>query len=102
MITFLGKNKMFSNEIMHRIENGQTFEDISKIYNIPIDALKANNKEEIYDGQCVILCGFGKKYHIVKPAETLETIAQKYNTTKQSLKQKNSAQQIFVGQLLEI
>lgn len=42
-------------------------------------------------------------FHIVKPCETLDLIAQKYDTTVQNIRTKNNiGSKVFIGQILKI
>ena len=43
-----------------------------------------------------------KKFHIVKPSETLQSIAQKYNISVSSIKELNKLKEIFIGQIIKI
>lgn len=97
MIKFLGKNKFENPFVLHRFSGHQTIEDLEKLYNQKIE-----KDFEVYDGQCVILMTSQKTFHVVKPAETLKTIAQKYNTTEEKLKLKNKTKKLFIGQKIEI
>ncbi len=102
MINFLGKNKFSSPEILYRAKQGETLSDIAKKYNIGMEVLRQNPTKDLYEGQCILICGLDKKYHIVKPAETISSIAKMYNTSPEVILEKNNTQQIFIGQLLEI
>jgi len=102
MFNFIGKNKVFNNTVLHQVTTGQTLKDIAKQYNTNLEVLKQNPTKELYAGQCIALTNLDKKYHVVKPAETIQTIAQKYKTTPEIILQKNKVRQIFIGQLLEV
>jgi len=102
MFNFIGKNKTFNTTILHQVTTGQTLKDIARQYNTNLEVLKQNPTKELYTGQCIALTNLDKKYHVVKPAETIQSIAQKYETTPEKILEKNNAQQIFIGQLLEV
>lgn len=102
MFKFLGKNKVFNSTILHQVKLGETLKDIAKEYNVNYEILKQNPTQELYAGQCVLVSHLGKKYHIVKPLETVSSISKLYNISEEELLQKNNARQIFIGQLLEI
>ena len=102
MIKFLGKNKVFNSTILHRVQKDETLEDIAKIYNISTQILKQNITKNLYAGNCLAICGLNKKYHIVKPCETILSIAKQYDISAEQLLQKNKITKIFIGQMLEI
>ena len=101
MLTILGKNKHFSSSILHQIEDGENLKNKKKRYNISVELLKHKNSE-IYAGNAILIEGVDKKYHIVKPAETIDSIAKKYNISPQEIMEKNNTTKLFVGQLLEL
>lgn len=43
-----------------------------------------------------------KKFHVVKPGETLQKIAEKYKVSHLSLKQLNNVKEVFIGQIIQI
>lgn len=102
MFDFLGKNKRFTQDVLHQVTTGQTLNDIARQYNSNLEVLKQNPTKNLYSGQCLMLSNLDKKYHIVKPAETIQKIADKYHSTPEKIMQKNNVRQIFIGQLLEI
>lgn len=53
-------------------------------------------------GDYVIFKRNCQKFHIVKPNETINLIAQKYNISEQEIINKNSTTKIFIGQQLKI
>ena len=102
MIKVLGKNKVFNSTILHKVEKGQTIDDIAKIYNVSIELLRQNKTKNLYPGQVIALSGLNKKYHIVKPAETIQSIAKQYDISVDYILSKNKIEKIFIGELLEI
>lgn len=42
------------------------------------------------------------KFHVVKPGETLQKIADKYNVSHLSLKELNNVKEVFIGQIIKI
>lgn len=100
MFKFLGKNKAFNSTVLHEVLEGETLEQIARKYGVTVQALKQNPTKEIYAGQRIAISGMDRRYHVVKPTETLASIAKLYNTTTAAIKEKNKTQQIFVGQLL--
>ncbi|MBR1925422.1 MAG: LysM peptidoglycan-binding domain-containing protein [Clostridia bacterium] len=102
MIKFLGKNKIYNETILHQFSANETLFDVAKKYNISLEVLKHNKTQNIYAGQCIAISGLNKKYHLVRPTETIKSIAKLYNTTPLDILKKNNVQQIFIGQLLEI
>ncbi len=102
MIKPLGKNVIFNPTILHRVLQNETIEDISKHYHIPTQILERKYGKNLYVGQCLIINTTNKKYHIVKPAETIAGICKQYDISIDELKKKNNITNIFIGQMLEI
>lgn len=72
-------------------------------FSISVNAIVRNNSSvDFYEGEVIKIM---KKYnilHVVKPMETLETIANKYNTTIENLAKQNAltSKRLFIGQTL--
>ena len=58
--------------------------------------------EELKIGDRVLVVYTTLKTHIVRPAETIKSIAEKYGTSEEDIMIKNNIKQIFVGQQLFI
>ena len=102
MIKILGKNKFANKIIMHKVLKDETVEDISKAYNIPKQIIERKYGNKLYAGECLILTNINKKYHIVKPLDTINEICKQYDISCDELKSKNNITQLFIGQMLEI
>ncbi len=101
MIEFLGKNLVFSNYIFHKFKNGETIESVSSLYHINKTIIE-KCCDEVYAGNCILIPVKNKKYHIVKPTETIASICKKYDISYDELISKNSIKKLFIGQMLEI
>lgn len=72
--------------------------DRKKLEYMGYKIVRGNENDEI-----VVVERVFDTFHIVKPCETLATIAQKYNTTVQKLMLQNSVKsKVFIGQILKI
>lgn len=91
---YLEKNVVVFNETF-------TINELSKKVNIPIDEILCENKN-IRKGDIVILPNKKYKCYVVKPADTIMLIAQKFNVSEKHIVVTNNLKQIFVGQQLLI
>ena len=90
---------------LYRVQSGETLESICKKLKVNenyICALNQIDKEQIEKGDVLFISKTNYVYHIVKPMETLFSIAKQYNTSVEELKQKNNIEVLFVGQKLFI
>ena len=58
--------------------------------------------EKLCIGDYILIKKINKSFHVVKPGETLKSIATFYNKDEDYLKQKNKTSRLFVGQLLKL
>lgn len=78
--------------------------DLKSTFNAFEDGVIRNNdKLDLYCGEIVKICVSNKILHIVKPAESIATIAKKYNVSEDELiNQNNIKDKVFIGQRLYI
>lgn len=91
--------------IIYTVQYAETFDTIGKDFGInPSVIKKYNGAETLRQGQRIIIPIVDTSCitHIVKPAETLLTIADMYNVSIEHIKQNNHIDTIFVGQHLSI
>lgn len=114
--------KEVSNRTVHVVKKNETLSSIAKKYHVSVSNLKKWNnlkKDVISVGQKLTIYSSGgpmatgpsdsgtsssPKYHVVKPNETLISIAKKYNTTVANLKKLNhlKSDSISVKQKLRV
>ena len=106
--------KESSNERFHKVRKGETLSEIAEEYKVSLESLrKANNisGNKIIAGQELEIPGSqinsqmsNDGIHIVENGETLYSIAIKYKTSVQKIKQLNnlSSSKIIVGQKLKV
>ena len=90
-----------------KIEN-QTFEQLSKKFGVSVQSLKSYNKINfLYDGMFIAIPNNvefqsfeSKKVYVVKPADTIEKIADKLGVSQEYLKKQNQVSRVFIGQKL--
>ena len=102
MIKLLGKNVIFNTNVIHKVQDGETIYSIAQIYHINPKMLEAKYGNNLYSGQCLLIYCSNKKYHIVKPAETIEKICRQYDISQDKLLKQNNITKLFIGQMLEI
>lgn len=84
-----------------KIEKNTTKKELAEKYKIHISQIISNG-EELEAGEYAILKDLDKKIHIVKPFESIEDIAKKYNVTKDYILKHNNIREIFIGERLII
>ncbi len=99
------------------MKKGEKMSEVKKVDILPFEVVKTvgNTKAEISKDFCVpqsailgeddgfvIVDRKTNRVHTVLPGETLSSIAQKFGTTVQEIKEKNNILFIFVGQQLFI
>ena len=84
-----------------RIKKAQNIEDFAKenMYSLSQIVCESNN---LLPGDIVLVKDTNKVLHIVKPLETLSSIAKKYNVTIEYITKQNNIDKIFIGQQLYI
>ena len=104
MIKVLKHSHMFCEKLLHQVGQNETLTSIASDYNTTVASIKSANPElnEIRAGACIFITDINQRFYVVKPTDTLESIAQKHRTSKEKIKQKNNLKEIFIGQLLSI
>ncbi len=93
----------FNDFIIYKVLRNESFMEISKKFNVPIQVLyKENDKKETFEGDRIIVIRDSKILHVVKPAETLQQIANMHNVSIEHIKKNNTITEIFIGQILSI
>jgi LysM repeat protein len=91
--------------IIIKVYDGQTIEEIAKNYHLPVSLLKQYNdiKDDISEGDRLVIPFEVRAVHIVKPLETLAKIAKLYDTSIEKIKNDNNLIDApFIGQQLMI
>lgn len=85
------------------VKKGDTLQEIAQCYNTHTHNIIRNNPNiELYEGEMVIIVRNNKKTHIVKPMQSLKSIALQHQTTVDNLIKINNLKstRLFVGQML--
>lgn len=84
-------------KIIHRVERGETLKDIAQIYKIPSGIIAGYNEitSGIHTGQRLVIPKIEGKVYRVKPGDTAESIAIKFNITAEELLAQNKAELIY-------
>ena len=88
--------------LIYTVKMGETRDSIAKKFGVSIQNVDTIEMDELLCGDKVIVDINEKLYHIVRPAERLCDISQKYNVPVEKLKEINNTTQVFVGQRLLI
>ncbi len=89
----------------YQLKVGEDLIAISNKFNIsPNKIIRNNPNVDFYEGEVVKLIYESNKTHIVTPTENLASIAQKYNTSIETLIKINNlnSTRLFIGQQLII
>lgn len=91
-------------KIIHKVNKDETLYTISKKYKIPFYIIaKENDIDEVSSGMRIIIPNPKGIKHIVKPYETLEIIAKRFNISAQMIKDNNyELKEVFLGQVIYI
>ena len=93
------------NNVLVQVQKGDTIQGIAQTYNTNTHNILRNNPSiDLYEGEVVKIVRNTKNMHVVKPMETLNLIANRYNTTSDKLVKINNLQstRLFIGQMLQI
>lgn len=89
----------------YRVQPNDTIQDLCKQFNTCKSNILRNNSDlDLYAGEWIIVCENDFKIHVVKPVETLESIAQLYNLDQEKIIKDNNLKitKLFIGQQLKI
>ena len=86
-------------KFFYRVESGDTVFALSRRFNIPVTIIvKLNNlKCEIEQGDLLYLERGQYRIYKVRPFESAESVAQKFNTTPQKILSDNGVEYLFYG-----
>lgn len=93
-------------DIIYFVKAGDTLNSVADKFCVIKEELCADNDLELNDelraGEILWIRKRNSYIHIVKPLETLSTLATKYNVTITHIKELNNIEEIFIGQRLII
>ena len=103
-VEFLNDKKI--EDIIYFVKANDTLSSIADKFCVKKEDLAFDNdiklSEKIEDGDIIWIRKRNTAIHIVKPLETIETIAKKYNVTIAHIKQLNNVDTVFIGQRIII
>ena len=90
--------------VFHKCNDYDTLDTVAKMYGVPKDYIKKNNPGELYAGKVLFLPETHFSSYVVRPFDTLQSVAEINNMSVEQLRTKNNLQSdyIFVGQKLYI
>ena len=91
--------------IFYQVQKGDTLTTILQKFSVTSKNIVRNDpKVDLYEGEIIKITFTINLQHIVKPMETLNAIAQKYNVEVETLIKLNDlkSKRLFVGQMLTI
>lgn len=94
-----------SRKFYYRVQQGETIQEICEKFNTSKpNIVRNNNLLNLYAGEWIIIKKNDFILHLVKPMETLEIIANKYNVLVDKLIKDNALEgtKLFIGQQIKI
>ncbi len=90
-------------QIVHKVESGENLNTIALLHHSSPHRIKAiNGISSAKQGERLIVPILRGKLHIVKPFETMESIAKLYKVNLAFLKKYNQTNDTFVGDIIII
>lgn len=92
-------------QYIHKVKDGESIEDICKIYHIlKADILAQNNVGEtnIKAGLLLFVDIPNGTRYVVKPFDSLDKISQKFGKSSREIANFNKIEQVFIGQIIYI
>jgi LysM repeat protein len=90
--------KIIKKPQVYRVKN-ETLDELAKKFEVSVLAIKQLNQiSSVSKGDIIAVPQ--ENFYIVKPADTLDKIANKLSINKQELMRKNNIQKVFIGQIL--
>ena len=88
---------------MHTVKHNETIKSIAKLYNNTESTLKQVNRvNEVEEGDVLLIRQKNQASYVVKPLDTLNSIAIKFGVSINHLKEVNNIEAVFIGQQLII
>jgi hypothetical protein len=86
-------------KFFYRVKKGDSINSIFFNYNLPIFRfIKENNlKDEVYEGQIVVINKTQGKTYLVAPHENVKTVAKKLGVLESEIIEKNKTDYLFYG-----
>jgi len=100
MIRLIEKN--LTKSVLHRVQEGESIDSICMKYNTTRHRLMLDNPyfTSLYVGCLLYIGNCNKKVYIVKPTDTIKSIAKKLDFSEDKLI-KLVGPQVFIGQIIE-
>ena len=92
-------------KFIYRVQVGDTLQSICEMFNTSKENILRNNSEiSFYEGEIIEIKQNEFITHLVKPAETLKSIATNYLVDIEDLKEQNNltSEKLFIGQVIRI
>ena len=84
-------------DIIHRVEKNDTIMSISTKYKVPSSVIIFDNniKEEIYEGQRLVISNISGTVYKVKPSDSIDIISKKFSISKEKILSDNKINMVF-------
>ena len=88
----------------YRVKSNETVMSLSQKFKVPVGILIDDNnlKREVEEGDLLYICAPIGDVYIVKPLDSIDSIAKKFGIEKQDLILKNKSPYFFYGEIIYI
>lgn len=95
---------VYMEKFFYRAQTGDSVLTLSRKFSIPLCCLINDNnlKNEITQGDLLFINRQNFAFYTVKPLETADNIAKKFNISKEKLLKDNAVDYVFYGLILKI
>ncbi|MBR5192460.1 MAG: LysM peptidoglycan-binding domain-containing protein [Clostridia bacterium] len=91
-------------KFFYRVNSEDTVNLLCSKFNLPIGVFVSINnlKKEIEEGDLVVIEKCNNKLYFVQPLDTIKSVAKKFGTTEERLKELNKVDYIFYGLKIKV
>jgi len=89
---------------LHTVKGGETLYKIALKYNVTAEHIKRRNSlvRPVAAGDMLYIDGFNKRVYTVRPLDTVESIAKRFNADAAAVRELNGIKTLYIGQRILI